>query len=48
MESISAERRKLNVLEMKCLRNLVGVSRIYRVRNEEVRRRAGIERELVS
>ena len=34
----SAERRKLNVLEMKCLRSLVGVSRMGRVRNEEVRR----------
>ena len=44
----SAERRKVNVLEMKCLRSLVGLSRIYRVRNEEVRRRAGIERELAS
>ena len=44
----SAERRKVNVLGMKCLRSLVGVSRIYRVRNEEVRRRAGIERELAS
>ena len=44
----SAERRKVNVLEMKCLRNLVGVSRINRVRYEEVRRRAGIERELAS
>ena len=33
---------------MKCLRNLVGVSRIDKIRNEEVRRRAGIERELVS
>ena len=42
----SAERRKVNVLEMKCLRNLVLVSRMDRVRNEEVRRRAGIEREL--
>ena len=40
------ERRKVNVLEMKCLRNLVGVSRMDRVRNKEVRRRAGIEREL--
>ena len=38
--------RKVNVLEMKCLRSLVGVSRLDRVRNEEVRRRAGIEREL--
>ena len=43
-----AERRKLNVLEMKCLRSLVGVSRMDRVRNEEVRRRARIESELVS
>ena len=41
----SAERRKMNVLEMKCLRSLVGVSRmVFTVRNEEVRRRAGIER----
>ena len=44
----SAERRKVNVLEMKCLRRLVGVSRMDRVRNEEVRNRAGIERELAS
>ena len=38
----------MNVLEMKCLRSLVGVSRMDRVRNEEVRRRAGIDRELAS
>ena len=44
----TAERRKVNVLEMKCLRSLVEVSRMDRVRNEEVRRRAGIERELAS
>ena len=44
----SAERRKVNALEMKCLRSLIGVSRMDRVRNEEVRRRAGIERELAS
>ena len=44
----SAERRKVNVLEMMCLRSLVGVSRMDRVRNEEVRRRAGVERELAS
>ena len=37
-----AERRKENVLEMKCLRSLVVVSRMDRVRNEEVRRRAGV------
>ena len=41
----SAERRKVNVLEMKCLRCLVGVSRTDRIGNEEVRRRAGIEKE---
>ena len=44
----SAERLKVNVLEMKCLRSLVGGSRMDRVRNEEVRRRTGIERELAS
>ena len=44
----SAERRKVNVLEMKGLRSLVGVSRMARVRNEEVSMRAGIDRELAS
>ena len=44
----SAERRKVNVLEIKCLRSLVGVSQIDRVRKEELRRKAGIERELAS
>ena len=44
----SADRRKVNVLEMKCLRSLAGMSRMDRVRNEEVRRRAGIENELAS
>ena len=39
----SAERRKVNVLEMQCLRSLVGVSRMDRVKNVDVRRRAGIE-----
>ena len=43
----SAERRNVNVLELKCFRNLVGVTRLDRVRNE-VRRRVGIERELAS
>ena len=48
-----AERRKVNVLlKIKCLRSLVEVSRMDRVRNEdpqpeEVRRRAGIERKLL-
>ena len=40
----SAEERKVNVLETKCDK-LVGVSRMDRVRNEEVRRKAGIQRE---
>ena len=44
----SAERRKVNELEMKCLISLVIVSGIDMVGNEEVRRRAGIERELAS
>ena len=41
----SAERRRVNVLEMKCLRSMVGVTRMCRVRNEEVHRGAGVERE---
>ena len=44
----SAERIKVNALEMKCLRSLVGVSRMDIVRNEEMLMRAGIERELAS
>ena len=44
----STERRKVNVLEMKCLRSLMGVSRMDRIRNEEVRRRTGIGREFAS
>ena len=42
----SAERRIVNVLEMKYLRNVVLVARMGGVRNEEVRRRAGIEIEV--
>ena len=44
----SIERRNVNVLEMKCLGSSVGVSRMDRVRNEEVCRRAGREMELAS
>ena len=44
----TAERRKVNVLEIKCLRSVVGVSPMDRVRNEELRRRAGIEMEFAS
>ena len=43
----NAERTKVNVLVMKCLRSLVGVSRMDRFRNE-VCKRARIEREFVS
>ena len=32
------------VLEIKCKRSFVGVSRFDRVRNDEVRTRAGIEK----
>ena len=39
----SAERRKVNDLEMKNLRTLVGVSRMDRVRNEKARRSAIVE-----
>ena len=41
----SYERRKVNLLQIKCLRNLVGVSRKYRVRNEQVYGWPGIEME---
>ena len=33
----NSESRKGNIFEMKCLRSLVGVSRMDRVNNEEVR-----------
>ena len=39
---------KCSEKESECLRSLVGVSRMDRVRNEEVRGRAGIESELAS
>ena len=40
--------RRVNVQEIKYLTRVVGVSRMDRVRRKEVRRRAGIERELAS
>ena len=43
-----AERRKLEVLEMGCLRSMCRLTLRDRVRNEEVRRRAGVERKLSS
>ena len=42
------ERQKLNVFEMKCLRSMAGVSRWDRFRNEEVRERTGVRRELAA
>ena len=40
------ERKKLNVFEMKCLRSMCGVSRWDRIRNEVVRERTGVRKEL--
>ena len=42
------ERQRLNVFEMRCLRSMVGVSRIDRVRNEVVRERTGVVKELAA
>ena len=42
------ERQKLNVFEMNCLRSMTGVSRLDRVRNEVVRARTGVRRELAA
>ena len=43
-----SERQKLNVFEMKCLRSMAGVSRLDRLRNEEVRERTGVRKELAA
>ena len=42
------ERQKLNLLEMKCLRSMTGVSQLDRVGNEVVRARTGVRRELAA
>ena len=42
------ERQKLMCFEMKCLRSMTGVSRLDRVRNEVVRARTGVRRELAA
>ena len=44
----ASDRRRLNVFEMKCLRSMTGVSLRDRIRNEEVRRRVGIEKDLAA
>ena len=41
-----AERLSLNVFELECIRPMVGVKRGDRIRNEQIRRRAGIEETL--
>ena len=42
------ERQKLNVFEMKCLRSMTDVSHLDRDRNEVVRTRMGVRRELAA
>ena len=42
------ERQRLNVFEMKCLRSMAGVSRLDKVRNELVRERTGVRKELAA
>ena len=37
-----AENKRLNVMEQKCLRSMCGVTRMNRVRNEEMQRRIGV------
>ncbi len=39
-------REKLDVIEMRCLRSMVGVMRMDRVRNEDVRQRTEVVRKL--
>ena len=42
------ERQKLNMFEMKCLRSMIGVSWLDRVRNEVVRAITGVRREVTA
>ncbi len=42
----AAERKRLNVMEMRWLRSVCGVTRMDRVRNEEVRRSIMVVKEL--
>ena len=44
----ATERQKLNVFEMKCLTSMTGVSQLHKVRNEVVRARRGVRRELAA
>ena len=40
------EKKKLNVFEMRCLRSMIGVSRVDRIRNNVIRQITGVERDL--
>ncbi len=40
------ERKRLDVFELRCLRSMVGVTRMERVRNEDVRQRTEVVRKL--
>ena len=42
----SADKKRLDVMEMRCLRSMCGVTRWDRLRNEEIRRRSGVLLEL--
>ncbi len=42
----AAERKRVNVMAMRFLRSMCGVIRMDRVKNEEVRRRTGVVKEL--
>ena len=44
----ASERQKLNVFEMKCLRSMTCISQLDRVRDEVVRVRTGVRRELTA
>ena len=41
------EKRRLNVMEIKCLRSICGVIVKNRIRNEEIRRRVGVQVDLL-
>ena len=41
-----SKKRRINVIEMKCLRSICGVTVRDRIRNEEIRRRVGVQVDL--
>ena len=45
--SMGVAEKKLIVMERRCLRSMCGVTQMYLVWNEEVRKRTGVKRELV-